>query len=169
MPAGFTADSLPIGVELMGRPLADARLVAFASDYEQATHPRRPPQTTPPLMKGRAPVFPKFTASASANGVTIRGTFQTDVALRTLEYSVQVSGVRAEKIYAISFDRDSAGVRPAMLYRLSGVGVAKTTGRVKLGQTERAQLAKGFMHVKVYTEGQMAGAAKATLVIPAHR
>ena len=41
MPAGFTADSLPLGVELLGRPLADARLVSFAYDYEQSTHPRR--------------------------------------------------------------------------------------------------------------------------------
>jgi Asp-tRNA(Asn)/Glu-tRNA(Gln) amidotransferase A subunit family amidase len=51
MPAGFTADSLPLGVELLGRPLADARLVAFAYDYEQAVRPRRPPRTTPPLTR----------------------------------------------------------------------------------------------------------------------
>jgi amidase len=53
IPAGFTADSLPIGLELLGRPLADARLVAFAYDYEQAVHPRRPPRTTPPLSGHR--------------------------------------------------------------------------------------------------------------------
>jgi Asp-tRNA(Asn)/Glu-tRNA(Gln) amidotransferase A subunit family amidase len=49
MPGGFTADSLPLGIELLGRPLADARLVAMAYDYEQAVRPRRPPRTTPPL------------------------------------------------------------------------------------------------------------------------
>ena len=49
MPAGFTADSLPIGLELLGRPLADGRLVAIAYDYEQAVRPRRPPRATPAL------------------------------------------------------------------------------------------------------------------------
>ena len=51
MPAGFTTDSLPLGVELVGRPLADARLVAIAYDYEQAVRPRRPPRTTPALRQ----------------------------------------------------------------------------------------------------------------------
>jgi amidase len=49
MPAGFTPDSLPIGVELLGRSLSDARLVSLAFSYEQAVHPRRPPRTTPAL------------------------------------------------------------------------------------------------------------------------
>ena len=49
MPAGFTADSLPIGIELLGRQLADARLVSIAYAYEQTVHPRRPPRLTPPL------------------------------------------------------------------------------------------------------------------------
>ena len=49
MPAGFTPDSLPIGVEMLGRSLSDTRLVAIAFSYEQAVHPRRAPRTTPPL------------------------------------------------------------------------------------------------------------------------
>jgi Asp-tRNA(Asn)/Glu-tRNA(Gln) amidotransferase A subunit family amidase len=48
-PAGFTADGLPVGMELLGRPLADARLVALAFAYEQAVQPRRLPPTTTPL------------------------------------------------------------------------------------------------------------------------
>jgi Asp-tRNA(Asn)/Glu-tRNA(Gln) amidotransferase A subunit family amidase len=166
MPAGFTTDSLPLGLELLGRPLSDARLVAFASDYEQATHPRRAPATTPPLVNGRAPGPHAFTAAATANGVTVRGTFQVDVALRTLDYSVHVTGAPPAKIYAVSLDRDSAGVRPAMLYRLSGVGVASAKGSVKLGQAERALLARGFMHLKVYTADQPSGTARATLILP---
>ena len=49
IPAGFTADGLPIGLELLGRPLDDARLVGFAFAIEQASAPRRPPPLTPPL------------------------------------------------------------------------------------------------------------------------
>jgi len=49
MPAGFTPDSLPIGVEMLGRQLSDARLVSLAYSYEQAVHPRRAPRSTPAL------------------------------------------------------------------------------------------------------------------------
>lgn len=49
MPAGFTTDSLPIGLEITGRALSDARLVAIAFSYEQRVKPRRPPRTTPAL------------------------------------------------------------------------------------------------------------------------
>ncbi|MER9300234.1 amidase family protein [Mesorhizobium sp. M0621] len=50
IPAGFISDNLPIGMELLGRPLADDRLVALAYSYEQAIRPRRSPNTTPPLL-----------------------------------------------------------------------------------------------------------------------
>jgi amidase len=49
MPAGFTADSLPIGFEILGKTLSDRRLVSLAFAYEQRVHPRRPPKTTPAL------------------------------------------------------------------------------------------------------------------------
>ena len=49
MPAGFTADSLPIGFEILGKTLSDRRLVSLAFSYEQHVHPRRPPHTTPAL------------------------------------------------------------------------------------------------------------------------
>ncbi|BCK55128.1 amidase [Nocardia wallacei] len=43
VPAGFTDAGLPIGVELLGRPLDDGKLLAMAYAYEQATHHRTPP------------------------------------------------------------------------------------------------------------------------------
>ncbi|WP_433868895.1 amidase family protein [Saccharopolyspora sp. CA-218241] len=49
VPAGFTPDGLPIGVELMGAPFAEPHLLALGHAYEQRTHHRVPPPTTPPL------------------------------------------------------------------------------------------------------------------------
>jgi len=49
IPAGFTAGGFPVGVELLGRPFAEPTLIALAYSYEQATHYRRPPSTTPPV------------------------------------------------------------------------------------------------------------------------
>ncbi|WP_428101413.1 amidase [Candidatus Rariloculus sp.] len=49
VPAGFTVDDLPVGITFMGRPYDDGAMLRLAYAYEQATHHRRPPDTTPPL------------------------------------------------------------------------------------------------------------------------
>ncbi|MEV4572018.1 amidase [Nonomuraea jabiensis] len=45
VPAGFTADGLPVGVQIVGRPFEDARVLRVARAFEQATRhgERRPP------------------------------------------------------------------------------------------------------------------------------
>jgi Asp-tRNA(Asn)/Glu-tRNA(Gln) amidotransferase A subunit family amidase len=47
VPAGFSAEGLPIGLQLIGRPFEDATLLRAAHAYEHATpwHHRRPPLT----------------------------------------------------------------------------------------------------------------------------
>jgi amidase len=49
VPAGFTTDGLPVGIEFMARPFAESMLFRFANAYEQGTHHRRPPSSTPAL------------------------------------------------------------------------------------------------------------------------
>jgi amidase len=48
-PAGFDAYGFPVGVEFMGRPFSDETLLRLAYAYEQMTHHRKAPATTPPL------------------------------------------------------------------------------------------------------------------------
>ncbi|MEE2668694.1 MAG: amidase family protein [Gemmatimonadota bacterium] len=53
VPAGFTTDQLPVGLEFLGRPFTEEMLFGFGYAYEQATHHRRPPPTTPRLTSRR--------------------------------------------------------------------------------------------------------------------
>ncbi|MDR3467404.1 MAG: amidase family protein [Xanthobacteraceae bacterium] len=55
VPAGFSAPTptaplgVPVGMDILGRPWSEARLLAFAYAFEQATKVRQPPRSTPAL------------------------------------------------------------------------------------------------------------------------
>jgi amidase len=51
VPAGFTSNNLPVGVTFFGLPYSEPTLLKLAYSYEQATHHRAPPKTTPALTK----------------------------------------------------------------------------------------------------------------------
>jgi amidase len=47
IPAGFTEDGLPVGLELLGLPYTEPTLLKVAFAYERVMRPRKPPKTTP--------------------------------------------------------------------------------------------------------------------------
>ena len=49
VPAGFTADSLPVGITFLGRAYSDPLMVKYAFAYEQSTMHRVSPASCPPL------------------------------------------------------------------------------------------------------------------------
>ena len=51
VPSGFTSNNLPVGITFFGLPYSEPMLLKLAYSYEQATHHRVPPKTTPALPK----------------------------------------------------------------------------------------------------------------------
>jgi amidase len=49
VPAGFTADALPVGITFLGRPFSDVQMIRYAYAFEQATLFRQAPRSAPPL------------------------------------------------------------------------------------------------------------------------
>ncbi|WP_258313383.1 amidase family protein [Paenibacillus sp. tmac-D7] len=47
VPAGFTSDGLPVGVDFFGRAFSEATLLKLAYSFEQNTHHRKAPEMTP--------------------------------------------------------------------------------------------------------------------------
>jgi len=53
VPVGMTDDGLPVGMDVVGRPLAEVQLLRFALAWEQHARPRRPP-----VLSGAVPETP---------------------------------------------------------------------------------------------------------------
>ncbi|AHG02908.1 amidase [Halobacterium sp. DL1] len=49
VPAGFTDDGLPVGMEILGKPFDETTLVELGYSFEQTGDRRQSPETTPPL------------------------------------------------------------------------------------------------------------------------
>jgi Asp-tRNA(Asn)/Glu-tRNA(Gln) amidotransferase A subunit family amidase len=49
VPRGHLGEDLPQGLQIIGRPWEEAKIIGYAFAYEQATHHRRPPTSTPTL------------------------------------------------------------------------------------------------------------------------
>jgi amidase len=162
IPAGFTPDRLPVGIELLGKTLDDAKLVAMAYDYEQATRPRRAPPTTPPLIRVRP--RPVTTVTATGSGVVrAAGRFTYDGSTATLGYNIQVTGVPAAEVHAVTLTRGGTDRPGATLIHLSGLGRGAAQGTATLNESEQNALASGTLVLTVYTRAQPHGAARAPL------
>jgi len=51
VPMGYTYEDLPSGLQIIGRPWSEPLLIEIAYAYEQATHHRKAPATTPALAQ----------------------------------------------------------------------------------------------------------------------
>ncbi len=69
VPAGFTSGShLPVGITFYGRPYTEPEIIKLAYSFEQATHHRIPPTTTPPLPLKKLAEAPAPTDGGTATG-----------------------------------------------------------------------------------------------------
>jgi amidase len=174
IPAGFTSDGMPVGLELLGRPLDDARLVGLGYAFEQITDHRRSPVLAPPLENGSipAPITFEVTATgaervpATRSPVEAQARFTIDRARNSLSYDVRVSGVEPGQVHAVTLHRGKPGEHGPVLHRLSGPGITQAAGALDLSGTDRDALLGGEVYLQVYTRDHPAGAARAQLKLP---
>ncbi len=157
LPGGFTAEGLPVGVELLGRPFGDVRLVALGYAFEQAGPRRRAPFSTPALVNGRAPAPRAFSTAASGGGATAQARFVFDPVRSALRFDVAVTGGAAERVEAVVLRRRDANGIARVSHRLSGPGTTTASGALTLSAPERAALAQGTLLLSLVGPGGVAG------------
>ncbi len=169
VPAGFTGDGLPVGVELMGRPFGDAHLVSMAYAFEQSGPRRIAPSATPSLVVRPASVGApaNFTATARAGTARAIVAFAYDSSAGELAYTSRVTGVAPSVIDAVVIRRMDAAGRERVVHRLSGPGVATARGRVALTAADRRALIGGTLRLAVFTNVREVAIDEAPLTLQA--
>jgi hypothetical protein len=155
MPAGFTSDGLPTGLELMGRAFSDAQLVGYAYAFEQAGSRRRAPPTTPALIAGRAPAPRRVTTAAGAARVR----FVFDPTTGWLTFDATAPAASARTLESLALRRtDAAGTR--VVHRLLGPAMTHASGQLRLTGVEREAFEQGRLMLALFTAAGVTPAAE---------
>jgi amidase len=164
LPAGFTDDGLPVGMDLLAGSFHEESLLSLGYSIEQTLHPRHPPFSTPPLISGKRPAArtvllsfrPKALAGAtSAAGATLQLTY--DETAGRMEYVFRMPPAVVDQMNAVwihSGTIDKPGTARHELY-----GARRSTeGSFTVSAADRADLASGHLMVRVYLR-DLAGSA----------
>ena len=168
MPAGFTSDGLPTGMEMLGRPFSDAHLVAFAFAVEQAGPRRRLPPSTPALAHGRAPQPVAFAARTVSAGSTATGQFSFDALTSELRWNLRVAGANAASVQAVVLRRadGSASGAKRVIARLLGPGVPAGSGTARLVGADLDAFLAGRLSLAVFGPATADPVGEAPVALP---
>jgi amidase len=167
VPAGFTPDGLPVGIEFVGRPFSEADLLKLGAALERATKARRPPASTPPLTRDQIAAFAKVATSpapapsaSSTRDPSIRASFRQS-APNVLTFEAAIEGVAPQDMLLLALHRvpapPAAGESTApnsagfLIARLLRTGELSGRGEISLRDSEREDLAAGRLRVRLFT------------------
>ena len=156
VPAGYAADGMPVGLEMIGREFAEADLIRLAYAYEQATRHRRPPDSAPSLVDMPGPVAMDVAAD-DVDGVGLRGRFVLDRATRQLGYSVSVYGLSNDDVLFTHIHRFNDGAAGPVVQLLGGRGRSWVSGTLTLSAAELRRLRDGELYADVHTTENLPG------------
>ena len=150
IPAGFTPDGVPVGIELLGEPFEEGKLIAMAYAYEQAVRPRKSPPRTPSLASGE--LIRPFEISGDFEGHAL-----LDVPTQRLRYDLQWLGVPGDEIIDLKLhkeEKDGAGPVIALLGK-------DRRGEIAVRNEDLDSLLAGRIYFALYTRQKPLGAARA--------
>jgi amidase len=165
MPAGFTADGLPIGVELLGEAFTETAILKLAYAWEQSAHPRRPPFSTPALVKGLAP--PPMTGEVVVPGPSAwaRVTFTYDLVTGVLDYNATVNGLGSDRVLALTLQRGEVDKPGPILVHLLSPGQTTSHATLTLRGRNREDLVAGRVYIHLYTRQSPLGVGRARITV----
>jgi amidase len=163
MPAGFTPDGLPIGIELLGGAFAESALLKLAFGWEQAMKPRRAPFSTPPLVNGLAPAPIGFDVTVGIAAVK----FTYDVTTGALRYDATTPATMGtDRVVGLALHRSNGDKPGPIIAHLLAPNQITGTGTLTLRGRDREDLVAGRLYAHFYTKAAPLGAGRTQIKIP---
>jgi Asp-tRNA(Asn)/Glu-tRNA(Gln) amidotransferase A subunit family amidase len=150
MPAGFTADGLPVGVELLARPHADGRLIALGYAWELVASPRQAPSRMPSLVSD------VLSYEFEIDSQQINGKLTLDRPTQTLHYTLEIDGADSTNHVELRLHRGGDGKNGPVIELLGG----DLQGSVSIRNQDLADLVGGNLYLVVSTQDQPLEAAR---------
>ncbi|MEO7135476.1 MAG: amidase family protein [Vicinamibacterales bacterium] len=149
IPAGFTADGLPIALELLGGAWEEAKLLNYAFAWEQTAKPRQAPFSTPPLVKG---VAPSPTAAEIVIGAaTVK--FNYDATSGALRFDAAAAKMApADRVIALAIHRSEGDKPGPIVAQLLAPNQITGSGTLTMRGRNREDLVAGKLFVQLYTK-----------------
>ncbi|NYT38829.1 amidase [Allopusillimonas soli] len=163
LPAGFTRDGVPVGLELLGRPYSEQTLLNFALDWELSGNRRVPPIYAPDLVNGKAP--PPLSGmlritpdNEPACAITVK--YVLDPCTGRLGVSTETAQVEQTSIIALTL-QSSQGERPGpVIFHLPHAAPGQASKEIVLQAHHLRAALKGELYVHLYTQESPWGAAR---------
>lgn len=176
VPAGFTDDGLPVGIEIYGRPFADARVVALGYAFEKASPHRRPPSRTPALgtNSGAQPLAFEIIAAGGevVPAVTARSVakarFTFNPTTNELTYKITISDSKPDDVLFANIHRAAKGQNGPVVLIVSNRGFKEISGAHLLSEADRRSLMAGNLYLSIATRKNRAGELRAQLTAAPH-
>ena len=152
VPAGFTTDGVPIGMELLGSAFSEGDLLSLGYSIEQTLQLRRPPFSAPALVNGSAP----RARATRVEGLGASVELVYDPTTSLLRYAIVRDAKRPGPIAAIwlhTGTREQPGAARHVLHTLRANEPPKTSGEVRLSSDERRALDEGRLLLRFYAVG----------------
>jgi amidase len=155
VPAAWTDDGLPVGMDLLGRPWSETQLLSLGLGIEETLKLRRAPFSTPALVDGKAPTPTGIHMGIAggipdANALDVSLKFEYDRTRSQLKYEANVERGR-ESVLAIWLHRGSKEKPGAAVHELLRVPDSRASGMVTLSYVDRRELEAGRMLARIFT------------------
>ena len=158
---------MPVGLEFLGAPLGDAKLVALGYAWEKLASTRQPPLYTPPLEMQAAPRQVPIKVTIAADAVKAEVDFGFDRVTGRLSYTVAITGLSPNEMLAVSLHQPVAGGTDGpVIAALAPPGTLTHAGQIALPVSARASLHEGRLYVSLLVTQHPRGALRGTLIPP---
>jgi amidase len=148
VPAGFSADGLPVGMDLLGSAFTEQDLLTVGYSIEQTLRLRRRPFSTPALVNGKPPELRTETILLSdSDRVIVDLTY--DETVSQLRYALRGDATAIARISAIWLHSGTAEKPGAARHQLFREGQSPG-GTLALSYVDRQEIAQGRLLARVF-------------------